>query len=538
MASETPAHAHHRPPLFDRARRRLGDRYLPTLFVVGTLLVPALTPPAVAIGFAYAHIPFDRFLHNMAVILPWMLLVGALAESVVGRALAPLRSWLHDGKPTPGADAAWHAATAAFPRAHMIGALVVIVGAIPAGTYVVLDVHGGLVEAAIGGVAVPAFILACRIVQYLVWEEALKPLVHEAAVLLPPTFERRRQAVSLTMKIMCVVPVVGVLMGLIYGAFAQIDLTPGVGALILFGVLALMAIGIALPLTLMLRQSLLGSMDRLLTSMQQVHDGNLDANLPVVTGDELGTIAERFNLMLGGLSEREVIREAFGTYVDREVAEHILREGTSLQGEEVEVTMMFLDVRDFTSFAERLSAPEVVATLNRLFERIVPVIGHHGGHVDKYVGDGLLAVFGAPRRQESHADGALAAGLEIVNAVRDEFDAVLQIGVGLNSGIVVAGNVGGGGRLEFSVIGDAVNVAARVEAATRQTGDPILVAARTKELLSDPSIEFVERTGLTLRGKSQAVRIYAPRSVAAAVPSTDLATARSTGSVDAADGER
>jgi adenylate cyclase len=321
-------------------------------------------------------------------------------------------------------------------------------------------------------------------------------------------------------------------MGLIYGAFAQIEMTPGIGALILFGVLALMAVGIALPLTLMLRRSLLGSMDRLLTSMQQVHDGDLDANLPVVTGDELGTIAERFNLMLGGLSEREVIREAFGTYVDREVAEHILREGTALDGEEVEVTMMFLDICDFTSLAERLSAPQVVATLNRLFERIVPIIGQHGGHVDKYVGDGLLAVFGAPRRQESHADGALAAGLEIVAAVRDEFADLIKIGVGLNSGMVVAGNVGGAGRLEFSVIGDAVNVAARVESATRQTGDPILVAERTKELLSDASTEFMERTGLILRGKTKPVRIYAPRSVQADRLNADIAITGSRGPSD------
>jgi adenylate cyclase len=96
----------------------------------------------------------------------------------------------------------------------------------------------------------------------------------------------------------------------------------------------------------------------------------------------------------------------------------------------------------------------------------VPIVHAHGGHVDKYVGDGLLAVFGAPRRQEEHADQALAVSLEIAAAVEEEFEDRLSIGVGLNSGLVVAGNVGGAGRLEFSVIGDAVNVAARVEAAT------------------------------------------------------------------------
>ena len=122
----------------------------------------------------------------------------------------------------------------------------------------------------------------------------------------------------------------------------------------------------------------------------------------------------------------------------------------------------------------------MVAALNRLFETVVPIIHEHGGRVDKFVGDGLLAVFGAPRRLQDHADRALKAALEIERAVRD-LD--LEIGIGINSGRVVAGNVGGSGRLEFSVIGDPVNVAARVEAATRQTGDTILLAERTKELL-------------------------------------------------------
>src|SRR5205085_1013391 len=131
----------------------------------------------------------------------------------------------------------------------------------------------------------------------------------------------------------------------------------------------------------------------------------------------------------------------------------ILSSGTSLAGEEVEVTAMFIDIRDFTGFAERASAREVVATINRLFERIVPIIHEHGGHVNKFVGDGLLAVFGAPRRQPDHADQALAAALGIEQTVTGE----LPIGVGVNSGRVIAGNVGGAGRLEFSVIGDAVN---------------------------------------------------------------------------------
>jgi adenylate cyclase len=253
----------------------------------------------------------------------------------------------------------------------------------------------------------------------------------------------------------------------------------------------------------------IGSVRRALARVQR---GDFDVRVPVYDGSQIGQLQLGFNEMVAGLAERERIREAFGTYVDPDVAAHILHEGTDLAGEEVEVTLMFIDVRNFTGFAERTPAHEVVAAINRLFERIVPIIHAHGGRVDKFVGDGLLAVFGAPRRQPDHADQALAAALQIAEAAAGAGE--LEIGVGLSSGAVVAGNIGGDGRFEFSVIGDAVNVAARVEAATRQTGDTVLVAERTATLLKKPPVELHERPGVELRGKRETVRVYAPTSTA------------------------
>jgi adenylate cyclase len=244
------------------------------------------------------------------------------------------------------------------------------------------------------------------------------------------------------------------------------------------------------------------------TALEEVAKGRFQARVTVDDGSEVGLLQAGFNRMAAGLEERERLREAFGTYVDPEVAEHILREGTSLAGEEVEVTVMFVDVRDFTGFAERAPAPEVVATINRLFERAVPLVHEHKGHVDKFVGDGLLAVFGAPRKQPDHADLALAAAMAIDDAVREGLGGEIEVGIGLNSGVVVAGNVGGAGRFEFSVIGDAVNVAARVEAATRTTGDTILVSEQTKALLRSPP-RLVERPGIALKGKEGAARLFA-----------------------------
>lgn len=245
------------------------------------------------------------------------------------------------------------------------------------------------------------------------------------------------------------------------------------------------------------------------TALARVEEGDFEARVEVDDGSEVGLLQAGFNRMAAGLKERERLRSIFGTYVDRDIAEHILRSGTSLAGEEVEVTIMFLDIRDFTGFAEGAPAQEVVATINRLFERIVPIIHEHGGHVDKFVGDGALAVFGAPRRHSNHADLAVRAAIDITRAVSAEFGETLSVGIGANSGTVVAGNIGGGGRLEFSVIGDAVNVAARVEAATRSTGDAILISERTKDLLQDPSIALAERRGIELKGKSEPVCLFA-----------------------------
>ncbi|MDQ3953519.1 MAG: adenylate/guanylate cyclase domain-containing protein [Actinomycetota bacterium] len=249
-------------------------------------------------------------------------------------------------------------------------------------------------------------------------------------------------------------------------------------------------------------------------ALAEIEKGRFDARVDVDDGSEVGLLQAGFNRMAAGLAERERLREVFGTYVDPEIADHILRQGTSLAGEEVEVTMMFLDVRDFTGFAERAPAQDVVAAINRLFELVVPVVHEHEGHVDKFVGDGMLAVFGAPRRRPDHADLALAAAVAVADAVRAELGDELQVGIGLNSGMVVAGNVGGGGRYEFSVIGDAVNVAARIEAATRATGDTILVSERTKELLKSPP-PLTERPGVTLKGKKEPVRLFAVRAGAA-----------------------
>jgi adenylate cyclase len=356
-----------------------------------------------------------------------------------------------------------------------------------------------------GSLLVWLYWLALR---FFVMEQLIRPALADVGSQLPDGGGVARPRMTLGRRLLVVVPGVTVMVGTAVAGLVG-DHTLGS---VVVGIAAslLVALTVASWLVFLLADSVSSPVNDLRRAAERVGSGDLDVRVPVVSVDETGVLARSFNAMVEGLRERERIREAFGTYVDRDVADHILREGTSLAGEEVDVTLLFLDIRNFTGYCEGAPATEVVATLNRLFAGVVPVIHDHGGHVDKFVGDGLLAVFGAPRRRPDHADNALAAALQIADWVEGEFAGGLEVGLGLNSGVVVAGNVGGAGRMDFSVIGDAVNVAARVEAATRVTGDVVLVSGATRRALQRTDIRLEERPEVPLKGKSHPVALFAP----------------------------
>jgi adenylate cyclase len=286
----------------------------------------------------------------------------------------------------------------------------------------------------------------------------------------------------------------------------------GFGVLVTIGV----AFTISLELSLLLLRSVLQPIQALQDGTARVAQGDFSVRVPVLGTDETGRLAGSFNTMVSGLAERERLREAFGAFVDPDVAERVLVEGTYLEGQEVEVTILFLDIRDFTGFSEREGPREAVARLNELFELIVPVLVGHGGNANKFVGDGLLGVFGAPERLDDHADRAVAAAIDIARSVREHYGERLRIGIGLNSGSVVAGTIGGGGRVEFTVIGDVVNTAARVQDVTRLTGDDVLLTEATRALLTGDHGGFVARGDAALKGKRTRVALHAPLAAGAA----------------------
>jgi adenylate cyclase len=243
---------------------------------------------------------------------------------------------------------------------------------------------------------------------------------------------------------------------------------------------------------------------------ERVAAGDYCHRLPVVQDDDLGALAAAFNRMQAGLAERQRLQAAFGTYVDPALAARLLEQGDDVfTGERREVTVMFVDIRDFTPFAEANTAEDTVARLNALFEIVVPAVLDAGGHVNKFLGDGALVVFGAPNDLADHADAAVSAAVQIHRLVGERFGRELRIGIGINTGKVIAGTIGGAGKLEFTLIGDTVNVAARVEELTKTTGDAILLTHQTVDAVVAGLPGLTDRGSHAVKGKSETVEVFA-----------------------------
>ena len=275
-----------------------------------------------------------------------------------------------------------------------------------------------------------------------------------------------------------------------------------IGAAMTLGLAAPNAVGaIVLPSLRPIRDLAAGT--------ERVVAGDYTQRVPVVQDDDLGALSASFNRMQAGLAERQRLQAAFGTYVDPALAARLLAQGNDVfTGERREVTVMFVDIRDFTAFAEAHTAEDTVARLNALFEIVVPAVVDAGGHVNKFLGDGALAVFGAPNDLADHADAAVSAAVLIQRLVAQRFGGELRIGIGINTGVVIAGTIGGGAHLEFSLIGDTTNVAARVEQLTKTTGDTILLTHQCVDALASRPPGLMDRGFHVLRGKSAAVQVF------------------------------
>jgi adenylate cyclase len=253
---------------------------------------------------------------------------------------------------------------------------------------------------------------------------------------------------------------------------------------------------------------------RLVQGTRAIAAGNLNIALPVASRDELGVLTDSFNRMARSLREKEMIKRAFTRYVAREVVEEILKdpENLVLSGERRQVTVLFCDVRGFTPMSERLAPEEVVLLLNDFYNLMIETTFKYDGTLDKFLGDAVMAVFGAPMAHPDHSARAIRTALAMQEGIAGlnerrgrEGKEPIAVGIGVSAGEAVAGTVGTEDRMEYTVIGDSVNLAARLEANAK--AGQILISHRTYERVRD-LVEARPLGRIRVKGKEEEVEVY------------------------------
>ena len=252
-------------------------------------------------------------------------------------------------------------------------------------------------------------------------------------------------------------------------------------------------------------------------ALHAVLEGNYHRFVPVIRNDEQGMIGLHTNQMILGLQEKAHLKSVFGKLLSPTIAKEILEgaEGTSLGGREVDAVVLFTDLRNFTGLAESTDPAGVVTFLNAYFGMLVEVVYKYDGVVDKFIGDAAMAVFGLEGNSNA-ADRALQAAIEIhaglheVNqSLKEQGLPELAHGIGVHLGPLIAGNIGSENRMEYTVIGDAVNTASRLEGMTKSLQQPILLSKAVADALSKPMQEQIHSEGVhSLKGKAEPMELF------------------------------
>lgn len=258
------------------------------------------------------------------------------------------------------------------------------------------------------------------------------------------------------------------------------------------------------------------------TAAEEVDRGNFHYQVNIQSRDEFSQLGNSFNQMIQGLNEKERIRGVMNKVVSKEIADEILKSDLQLGGEEKTATILFSDIRGFTTFSEALKPGELLELLNKYFTRINAVIDVHRGNIDKYIGDAVMALFGAPLAHEDDPKNAVLAAIDMIDALKEfnytleqELGKTIDIGIGINTGLLIAGLMGASTRMEYTVMGDVVNLASRLEGLTKKYDVQIVISESTylavqKSLSSDDSnrIKFRELDTVQVKGKTRGVKIY------------------------------
>jgi class 3 adenylate cyclase len=276
----------------------------------------------------------------------------------------------------------------------------------------------------------------------------------------------------------------------------------------------LSGLAFALLVAFFVSRNITKPLDSLIAATRKVDKGDLDVHVEVDTKDELGALADSFNDMVKDLKEKERVKGLFGRYLPKAVADKVMEQQGELElgGEQKDVAVLFSDIRGFTSISERMSPHELVTMLNDYYTRMIDVLFENGGTLDKTIGDAIMAVFGAPVNDPDAAAKAVRTALQMQEALKafnNERRAKnlepFEIGIGINTGVVVAGNLGSTKQFSYTVIGDEVNLASRMCSVAKKGQIIITESAyrKVKWLFECNRLEPV-----TVKNVSQPVQIY------------------------------
>ena len=274
-------------------------------------------------------------------------------------------------------------------------------------------------------------------------------------------------------------------------------------------VVSLAALVLGLPTMILTSRSISDPVGEVVDAMAEVEHGRIDAQVGAYERSQIGRLQTGFNRMVTGLAERDRLRDLFGRHVGTDVAQRAIQEGASLSGDVVEAAVLFIDLVGSTQLAESRPPQEVAEVLNDFFRIVVDAVDEHNGLINKFAGDAALAVFGAPLRTAEPASAALATARALGTQLRRL--PVVDFGIGVSAGRVFAGNVGAENRYEYTVIGDAVNEAARLADLAKTADRRILCSAAAIDRADDAErAHWAECYSTVLRGRSEATHVSAP----------------------------
>jgi class 3 adenylate cyclase len=274
-------------------------------------------------------------------------------------------------------------------------------------------------------------------------------------------------------------------------------------------VVALAAVLLGLPTMLLTSRSISDPICEVIDAMAEVEQGRFDTEVEMFERSEIGRLQGGFNKMVAGLAERERVRDLFGRHVGTDVARRAIEEGTSMSGGVQEAAILFIDLTGSTKLAASHPPEEVADVLNGFFRIVVNAVDERDGMINKFQGDAALAVFGAPLRTSGAASAALATARTLADQLREL--PLVDFGIGVSAGAVFAGNIGAENRYEYTVIGDAVNEAARLADLAKTSDRRILCSSGAIERADEAErTHWVAKGSEVLRGRSEATEISAP----------------------------